>query len=53
MPEISLAELTLGCVINILSIGAAICLFLNPSRIWFESKGRVVNDEDHLGDVFE
>jgi len=53
LPEISLAELTLGCVINILSVGAAICLFFNPSRIWFESKGRVVNDEDHLVDVFE
>ena len=47
------AEIAFGCVTNILSAGAAICLFLRPSRIWFESKGKVVGDSDHLLDVFK
>lgn len=50
---LSIPELALGGFINILSAVAATCLFLKPSRVWFESKGRLGNDGDHLSDIFK
>ncbi|SIO18831.1 hypothetical protein SAMN02745824_3276 [Parasphingorhabdus marina DSM 22363] len=46
-------DLVVSAVANILSFGAAICLFLKPSQIWFRSKGAVIQNGDQLSDVFE
>ncbi|MEL6874019.1 MAG: hypothetical protein AAGM33_00940 [Pseudomonadota bacterium] len=51
--EMTGPELVAGGVANILSFSAATCLFLKPSRIWFQSGGRAVQNSDKLSDVFE
>lgn len=51
--SMSVPELALGGVVNFLSVGAAICLFLKPSNIWFRSNGRIVKNDDQLSDVFK
>ena len=51
--SMSVPGLFLGGVVNSLSVGAAILLFLKPSKIWFESDGRIVTNGDQLSDIFK
>lgn len=53
LPTMTAAEFAFGGVANGLSAIAAICLFLKPSRDWFDSKGLVVQQDDQLSEVFE
>ncbi len=51
--SMSMPGLVLGGVVNSLSVGAAILLFLKPSKIWFESGGTIVTNSEQLSDVFK
>ncbi|OAO01497.1 hypothetical protein A8B75_01220 [Sphingomonadales bacterium EhC05] len=42
----SASEIVFGIVVNSLNIAAAICLYLQPSREWFEAQGAVFDWDD-------